>query len=99
MQEKILKGVVCSLLAQTGPPANARQRFTPSVRKNVLLPDIFEPVIITTWPNPLSVKSLVIRFSSAMRGWPSAQPEKDAFCPFDASLSWMISGKTYAGLR
>ena len=34
-----------NVLAQTGAPACARQTLMPMVRRNVLLPDMLEPVI------------------------------------------------------
>ena len=41
-------------LAHTGAPACARQRLIPMVRRNVLLPDMFEPVINVMEPRPFS---------------------------------------------
>src|SRR3989304_5314176 len=56
--------------AHTGPPASARHRLTPSVRRNVLLPDMFDPVMIAVAPRPARVKSLVTRLDEGRSGWP-----------------------------
>src|SRR3989338_11275828 len=58
--------------AHTEPPASARHRLTPSVRRNVLLPDMFDPVMIAVAPRPARVKSLVTRLAAGISGWPRA---------------------------
>src|SRR3989304_6033489 len=58
--------------AHTGAPASARQRLMPSVRRNVLLPDMFDPVMIAVAPSPVNPKSLVTRLDDGSSGWPTA---------------------------
>lgn len=40
-----MQGICAWTAAQIGPPANARHRFTPTVRRNKLFPDMFDLVI------------------------------------------------------
>src|SRR5437867_4280768 len=46
MHVPIVNEVVGSTLAQTGPPASTRTKLTPTIRKSVLLPAMFEPLTI-----------------------------------------------------
>ncbi|NUO82777.1 hypothetical protein HUU05_22120 [candidate division KSB1 bacterium] len=70
-------GAVCNCAAFTGAPQYARQRLTPTVRRNVLLPDMFEPVISAISPNCAMAKSLHTRAASGSKGWPSARAESN----------------------
>src|SRR5579884_934718 len=96
MQENSLNGRVRSAAAFTGPPAYARQRLTPSVRKNVLFPAIFEPVIMTTSPNVASVKSLHIFFSTGISGCPNPRELSNGS---ESPGSSVTSGIVYSGFR
>src|SRR3989442_2914010 len=46
MHVPIVNDVVRSTLARTGPPARARTKLRPTVRKSVLFPAMFEPLTI-----------------------------------------------------
>lgn len=64
----------------------------PMVLRKVLLPDMFEPVMMSISPSLLMVKSLTIFFSSGMRGWPRLWAQNGMW--LDCFSSEMISGKT-----
>ena len=57
-----------SASAQTGAPASASTPATPIARSNVLLPDMFEPVMSNAWPFARSATSLGTRAARGIRG-------------------------------
>src|SRR5688572_4799179 len=78
--------------AQQGAPINAKTILTPSVLKNVLFPDILEPVTIAMFPRLCKWKSLEILAPLLSNG-----------CPTIEKLSWycssVISGKIKDGFE
>ena len=61
-----------SALARTGAPASASTTLVPTERSSVLLPDMFEPLTISTRVAPPIATSLRMQRTSGMSGWPSA---------------------------
>src|SRR6056297_1716469 len=62
--------------AQTGEPAMARTRFTPMVRRKVLLPAILAPVTIMAEPGRSRDRSLVTLLFLGINGWPIFRASK-----------------------
>src|SRR3989442_6972871 len=54
--------------ARTGAPANARAALTPTVLSSVLLPDIFEPLIMRTGRSRLSLTEFGTHCANGKRG-------------------------------
>src|SRR5688500_5584619 len=65
-------GVIRSDFAQTGAPANARTAATPVLLRNVLFPDMFEPLMMSRRRVGSRRSSLAIRRDAGIRGCPSS---------------------------
>src|SRR5262249_11038848 len=86
-------------VALTGPPAYASARLIPSALRNVLLPAIFDPVMIAILLSPSRSKSLVTLWSQRINGWPiplatnAASPESPAGMKSGVQYSWCSQAK------
>ena len=67
--------------ARTGAPASAITVFTPTVRSNVLLPDMFDPLTIIACRAPGWLQSeteLRTHWSDGSSGWPRPWPLEES---------------------
>ena len=65
-----------SVFANTDEPIMAKTIFTPTLRRNVLLPAILEPVIRFIWFTPSVEKLFLTNFSTGIIGWPKSSAVK-----------------------
>lgn len=78
-----LKGEVLICEHADGAPEYARHRFIPTVLKNVLLPDIFEPVMITISFSELNEKLFALLSFTFINGCDSRLASR-VFVPFSS---------------
>src|SRR5262249_35324444 len=88
MQAKTRKNDAQKYLALTGPPAYAEAGLIPVFIKTVLLPAIFEPVIIAILLSVPSSKSLLTFRSQGINGCPSSLPTNAASAGWPAARNW-----------
>ncbi len=81
MLDPSVTGLIRSDVPRTGAPAIASTALIPAVRKNVLFPDMFDPLTSSTRVSAFNRTEFRTHFAAGISGCPNSSPSNTGCAP------------------